>query len=129
MNEREYSMVIEDKCSGMIPFFERDGGKKIKSLIDKHALSELIVLEIDRLGRDLRDIINTIHFFTERGICIHFIAQGLKTISPEGKENAISKMIISILGVVAEMEKKQTRERQLEGIAVAKMSGGWSALT
>ena len=75
------------------------------------------------MGRDLRDIINTIHYFTEKSICIHFVGQSLKTINPDGKENAISKMVISILGVVAEMEKKQIRERQLEGIAVAKLKG------
>lgn len=123
INEKNYSLVIEDKCSGTIPFFEREGGKKIKQLLDKDALAELNVLEIDRLGRDLRDIINTIHYFTERGICINFVAQGLRTIDSNGKENPITKMIISILGVVGEMEKKQIRERQLEGIAIAKMKG------
>jgi DNA invertase Pin-like site-specific DNA recombinase len=35
---------------------------------------------IDRLGRDLRDIINTIHFFTEKKISIYFVSQGLITI-------------------------------------------------
>ena len=123
INEKNYSLVIEDKCSGTIPFFEREGGKKIKQLLDKDALAELNVLEIDRLGRDLRDIINTIHYFTEKGICINFVAQGLRTIDSNGKENPITKMIISILGVVGEMEKKQIRERQLEGIAIAKMKG------
>ena len=123
INEKNYSLVIEDKCSGTIPFFEREGGMKIKKLIDKSALKELDVFEIDRLGRDLRDIINTIHYFTEKGICINFVAQGLRTIDSHGKENPITKMIISILGVVGEMEKKQIRERQLEGIAIAKMKG------
>ena len=123
INEKNYSLVIEDKCSGTIPFFEREGGMKIKKLIDKSALKELDVFEIDRLGRDLRDIINTIHYFTEKGICINFVAQGLRTIDSNGKENPITKMIISILGVVGEMEKKQIRERQLEGIAIAKMKG------
>jgi len=107
VNEKNYSLVIEDKCSGTIPFFEREGGMKIKKLIDKSALKELDVFEIDRLGRDLRDIINTIHYFTEKGICINFVAQGLRTIDSNGKENPITKMIISILGVVGEMEKKQ----------------------
>ena len=123
VNEKNYSLVIEDKCSGTIPFFEREGGKKIKSLLDKGALKELNVLEIDRLGRDLRDIINTIFYFTQRNICINFISQGLRTIDGNGKENPITKMIISILGVVGEMEKKQIRERQWEGIAIAKMKG------
>jgi DNA invertase Pin-like site-specific DNA recombinase len=39
------------------------------------------------------------------------------------KENPISKMIISILGIVAEMERKQIKERQREGIELAKLRG------
>ncbi|MEJ7827696.1 MAG: recombinase family protein [Segetibacter sp.] len=123
VNEKEYGMLIEDKCSGAIPFFEREGGKEIKKLIDKGVLTALSVWTIDRLGRDLRDIINVIHFFNEKKIAINFISQGLTTMDKNGKENPISKMMISILGVVGEMERTQIRERQLEGIRIAKLKG------
>ena len=123
VSEADYKIVIEDKCSGAIPFFDRDGGKQILKLIEKNALTSLFVLSIDRLGRDLRDIINTIHFFTEKGISIHFISQGLRTLDDNGKENPISKMMISILGVVGEMERTQIKERQIEGIKIAKLKG------
>lgn len=123
VNEKEYATVIEDKCSGAVPFFEREGGKEIQKLINKEAITSLSVWTIDRLGRDLRDIINTIHYFTERKIAIHFISQGLVTLDENGKENPISKMMISILGVVGEMERSQIRERQLEGIKIAKIKG------
>ncbi len=122
-DEISYNLVIEDKCSGAVPFFEREGGKEIKNLIDKGVSLSLSVLSIDRLGRDLRDIINTIHFFTESKITIHFISQGLSTLGENGKENPISKMMISILGIVGEMERSQIKERQLEGIKIAKMKG------
>lgn len=123
VNEKEYQLVIEDKCSGSIPFFERVGGKEIKKLVEKGILKSLSVLSIDRLGRDLRDIINTIHFFTERKIAINFISQGLTTLDQNGNENAIAKMMIAILGVVGEMERVQIRERQTEGIKLAKAKG------
>lgn len=123
VDEKNYKVVVEDKCSGSIPFFERDGGKQIKKLIEKGALSKLTVWTIDRLGRDLRDIINTIHFFNEKKIAIHFLSQGLSTLDDNGKENPISKMIISILGIVGEMERNQIKERQLEGIKIAKIKG------
>ena len=124
VNEKDYGIVIEDKCSGAVPFFQREGGKEVLKLIDKDILTSLAVWTIDRLGRDLRDIINTIHFFNERKISINFISQGLTTLDKTGKENPISKMIISILGVVGEMERSQIRERQLEGIKMAKLKGG-----
>lgn len=123
VNEKEYQLVVEDKCSGAIPFFERTGGKEIKKLIEKGIVKSLSVLTIDRLGRDLRDIINTIHFFTERAIPINFISQGLTTLDQNAKENAVAKMVISILGVVSEMERSQIRERQIEGIRIAKAKG------
>lgn len=123
VNERDYQLVIEDKCSGAIPFFERNGGQQILNLINKGILKDLYVWQIDRLGRDLRDILNTIHFFNQKSICIHFVSQGLRTLQPGGQENPISKMIISILGVVGEMERSQIKERQLEGIKIAKLNG------
>lgn len=123
VNESEYQLVIEDKCSGGIPFFERNGGKEILQLIEKGILSELDVWQIDRLGRDVRDILNTIHYFNEKGICIHFVSQSLKTLSTDKIEDPITKMIISILGIVSEMEKTQIKERQIEGIKIAKLKG------
>lgn len=123
VNEKEFNLVIEDKCSGSIAFFDRSGSKEIKKLIDEGVKLSLSFLSIDRIGRNLRDIINTIHYFTENSIAIHFISQGLSTLDQNGKENPIAKMMISILGTVGEMEKTQIRERQAEGIRIAKMKG------
>lgn len=123
INETDFNLVIEDKCSGSIPFFERAGGMEIKKLIDEGVKISLAVWQIDRLGRDLRDIINTIYYFNEKKICIHFVSQGLTTLNQDGYENPISKMMISILGIVGEMEKTQIKERQKEGIRIAKMKG------
>ena len=66
---------------------------------------------------------NTIQFFNEKNIPIISVSQGLRTIDENGKENAITKLMISILGTVGEMEKSQIRERQLEGIKIAKLKG------
>jgi len=118
-----YDLIVEDKCSGSIAFFERPGGAKVKTLIDKGEVTELAVAQIDRLGRDVRDILNVIHYFTAHGVAIYFASQGLRTLDAAGKEDPITKMIISVLGVVAEMERNQIKERQLEGIAVAKAKG------
>ena len=123
VNENDFDLVVEDKCSGAISFFEREGGKQIQKLINEGLIETLSVWQIDRLGRDLRDIMNTIHYFTQKNISIHFVSQGLFTLDNEGNENPISKMIISILGVVGEMERNQIKERQMEGIRIAKLKG------
>lgn len=126
VNEKDYDKVIEDKCSGSIPIFDRAGGIELKNLIEKNVVKSINVWQIDRCGRDLRDIINFIHFTTQFKIPIHFISQGLSTLDENGDENPIAKMIISILGVVAEMERKLILERQLEGIAIAKMKNTYT---
>ena len=123
VNEKDFQLVVEDKCSGAINLFEREGGSQLLKLIDKGVLTELYVWQIDRLGRCLLDILSNIKFLTEKKICIHFISQGLSTIQPDGTENSITKMIISILGTLAEMERTISRERQIEGIMLAKLKG------
>jgi DNA invertase Pin-like site-specific DNA recombinase len=123
LNESDYDFVVEDKVSGSTEFSVRPGGQKIIELVNKGQLKELAVWQIDRLGRNMVDIVNTIHFFSSRGICIHFVHQGLKTLNEDGTENPISKMVINILGVISEMEKNQIRERQLQGIQIAKAMG------
>lgn len=122
-NAKDFDFVIEDKCSGATPFFERDGGRRIEKMVIKNQITKISVHQIDRLGRNLLDILNTIDFFNKKGICIHFIQQGIKTLNEDRTENPISKMIISILGVVAEMERNLIKERQAEGVAIAKANG------
>ena len=123
INEKDFNLVIEDKYSGSIPFLEREGGKKILHLLNKKEITSISVWQIDRLGRSLLNVLNTIQLFSSKGICINFIQQGLRTLDENGKENVITNLIINILGVVGQMEKNLIRERQLEGIQLAKAKG------
>jgi len=121
--QTDFDLVIEDKCSGSIPFFNREGGKKILKLIDFGKVETISFYSIDRCGRDLLDILTVIKFMNEHQIPMFFLQQGLRTIDEKGQENAISKMMISILGTVAEMERVRIKESQREGIELAKLRG------
>lgn len=121
VTENDFSLVLEDYCSGSIPIFERPEGSKLKKMIDRNLVISISVWQIDRCGRDLRDIINFIHYTTERKIPVTFLSQGLSTLDKDGRENPISKMIISILGVVSEMTRAQILENQRQGIELAKL--------
>jgi DNA invertase Pin-like site-specific DNA recombinase len=118
-----YHIVIEDKISGSVPFFERPGGARIKNMVERGVDIELSVWQIDRLGRDVRDILNTIHYFNSKNICITFVSQGLKTIDADGKENPITKMLIGIIGTVSMIELSNIRERTQQGRELAKLQG------
>ena len=121
VNDDKFDLSIEDKCSGTIPFDERPGGKKIMELMEKGLITSLHTISIDRLGRNLRGILNIIHLLNSKNICVHFEDQGLRTLDENGEENYVAKLTIATLGIVAEMEKNLQRERQLEGIRLAKL--------
>lgn len=111
--------IISDTCSGSIAFKDRIGGKKILAL---EGLKELHVHSIDRLGRNSLDILQTIQTLTAKGVNVISEKEGLQTLI-EGKENPIAKLMIGILGTLAEFELSRIKERQAEGIATAKKKG------
>jgi DNA invertase Pin-like site-specific DNA recombinase len=108
-----------DTCSGSIAFKER---KEAGKLITNDYVTEIVVHSIDRLGRNTIDIMQTIQHFTGKGINVVSEKEGLNTIV-DGKENPIAKMMIGILGTLAEFELSRAKERQSEGIAQAKLKG------
>ena len=110
-----------DECSGSIAFKDR---KEASKLLANDEVNEVLVHSIDRLGSNTIDIMNTIQDFTNRGINVISDKEGLQTII-DGKENPISKMMIGILGTLAEFELSRTKERQAEGIAKAKTKGSY----
>ena len=81
------------------------------------------VQSIDRLGRNTLDILTTIKWFTKQGVNIISQKEGLSTLLDDGTENPTSKLMIGILGTLAEFELSRIKERQLEGIAKAKDRG------
>ena len=110
-----------DECSGSIAFKDR---KEASKLLANNEVSEVLVHSIDRLGRNTIDIMNTIQDFTNRGINVISEKEGLQTII-NGKENPVAKMMIGILGTLAEFELSRAKERQAEGIAKAKAKGSY----
>lgn len=112
-------LTFIDKCSGTIPFSERPEAKKLLSNKD---ITEVHVHSIDRLGRNTLDIMQTIQNFTDKGINVVSAKEGLQTIV-NGKENPIAKMMIGILGTLAEFELSRIKENQTEGIVNGKLKG------
>ena len=112
-------LTYKDKCSGSIAFKDR---KEATKLLANDEVTEVLVHSIDRLGRTTIDIMQTIQGFTSRGINVISEKEGLNTIV-DGKENPVAKMMIGILGTLAEFELNRAKERQAEGIAKAKVKG------
>jgi DNA invertase Pin-like site-specific DNA recombinase len=77
----------------------------------------LIVWRLDRLGRNMRSIVNTIHDLTERGITLRSLQDGVDTSTSTGR------MVAGILTSIAEYERELVRERTALKLAHARKSG------
>lgn len=114
--------VFTDKCSGAIPFDERPSASKLLKMIETGDIKELHVHAIDRLGRNAFDIASTLETIKKVGCQLEVHSLGLKMLI-DGKENPAFNMVAAVLSQVAEMERKSIKEKQAEGIAIAKING------
>jgi DNA invertase Pin-like site-specific DNA recombinase len=80
----------------------------------------LIVHSMDRLARNLDDLRKIVLDLTERGVVVEFVKEHLTFTD---QDNAMSKLLLSVMGAFAEFERTLIRERQREGIALAKKAG------
>ena len=122
--EPSWDIYKDIGVSGTVPFEDRPMGKKLLEDVAAGLLDEVKVLHLDRLGRNTENILATIRKIhaSDNSTSIHIINQGIHTVV-NGSENITAKLLISILGAVAEMELNIHRERTLEGIAIAKAKG------
>jgi DNA invertase Pin-like site-specific DNA recombinase len=82
----------------------------------------IIVHSMDRLARNLDNLRQLVFDLTGRHITIQFIKENL-TFS--GEDSPMANLLLSVMGAFAEFERALIRERQLEGIALAKKRGAY----
>lgn len=80
----------------------------------------VVVHSMDRLARNLDDLRQIVNSQTRRGIRVQFIKEGLIF---TGNDNPMDNLMLSVLGAVAQFERDKIKERQMEGIALAKRRG------
>ncbi|MGD7003708.1 recombinase family protein [Corynebacterium halotolerans] len=85
---------------------------------------QLVVASIDRLARSLADLQGLIDQITDKGASVHFIKENL-TFSAESSDPRV-RLMLGILGSFAEFERSIIRERQAEGISLAKKAGKYT---
>ncbi len=115
-------ILFNDVVSGSVAFEEREKGKELIMQIEAGAINFVSVSSIDRLGRSLHNIINTLEYFNNKGVVLRVDNLGLESIVL-GKVNPTFNLIISVMANVAQMERETILERQREGIAIAKANG------
>lgn len=90
-------------------------------LLNLRAKDVLNVDSMDRLARNTKDLLNLVEEITSKGAKIIFHKENL-TFAPN-QQDPYQKMMMTMLGAVAELERNLILERQREGIALAKLHG------
>lgn len=111
-----------DVVSGSQPFSKRDQGRLLMEEAKNGNVNYISVHSIDRLGRNLFDIISTLEKLTSLNVVVKVDNLGLESMV-NGKPNSAFKLIVSVMANIAEMERENLLERQREGIAIAKANG------
>jgi DNA invertase Pin-like site-specific DNA recombinase len=80
----------------------------------------LFVHSMDRLSRSLRDLQDVVQSLTEKGVAVSFVKEGMTF---TGNDDPMATLMLQLLGAVGQFERSLIKERQREGIAVAKAKG------
>jgi DNA invertase Pin-like site-specific DNA recombinase len=108
--------VFEDKASGKST--DRPALKEMLAYIRDG--DEVVVYSIDRLARNLRDLEDIIKEVNSKGASVTFLTERL-TFS--GSDDAMSTLMLQMMGSFAQFERSMILKRQAEGIALAKAKG------
>lgn len=107
-------VIRAEKVSGK----SRDGRDELARIMDFiRSGDELVVVKLDRLGRSTRDVLNLVHELEGKGAALTVLEPAFST------RDATGSILVTVLGMVAEMERKFIRERQQIGIEAAKGRG------
>lgn len=113
--------ALEKKCDKY--FEDKLSGKNMERPEFQRMLEQLregdtvMVLSIDRLGRNTRDLVNIAHDLEKKGVNIVAEAQGIDT------RTSMGKLFYTLMAVFAEMELEFIKERREAGINIAKKEG------
>ena len=107
--------VFADVTSGSRTAIERPGMKRLLDYVEPG--DTVVVWRIDRLGRSLIDVLNTVNLLRDKGVKIRSLSDGIDP------ETTSGRLMLGMLATLAEYERELITERVNAGIAAAKQSG------
>jgi DNA invertase Pin-like site-specific DNA recombinase len=107
--------VFAGVTSGSKTAIERPGMKRLLEYAEEG--DTVIVWRVDRLGRSLVDVLNTVTLLRDRGVHVRSIADGIDPATSTGR------MMLNMLATLAEYERELIVERVTAGIAAARQNG------
>lgn len=94
---------------------------QLKAMLDFVREDDIVIVHtMDRLARNLKDLKNLVDYFIEKKIQVHFIKENLIF---DGKNSPLAMLMLHMMGAFAEFEYAFIKERQREGVEIAKRYG------
>lgn len=113
--------MFVDVISGTVPFINRPEASKLIEAIEAGKINQICVSDVSRLGRNAFDIQFTLNVLSGFKCTVTIDNLGINSILPNGKPNPVFKIIVDVLSNISEMEREAIKEKQAEGIAIAKL--------
>ena len=124
LNGWSVEAVFAEKISGAKSNKERTELLNMVSYVEGNHINKVLVTELSRLGRDTLQVLEVIQMLNEKGISLYIQNYNIETLTKDGKVNAMSQFLITILAEVARMERKTIRERVESGYKNYRANGG-----
>lgn len=121
---RKADRVFCDKVSGKN--FERPAYQEMKAVVQ--AGDEVIVKELDRLGRNKDETKRELEWFKSRGVTVRILDLPTTLCDFSGAEwvkDMVNNVLIEVLGAIAEQERAKIHQRMMEGLQAKKDRGEW----
>lgn len=116
--------VFTEKISGAKKNAERKELSRMIEYIKAQHIDKVLVTELSRLGRDTLQVLQVIETLNDMKVSLFIQNYNIETLNEDGKVNAMSQFLITILAEIARMERKTIRERMNSGYKNFREQGG-----
>ncbi|BEU02966.1 resolvase [Agarivorans sp. OAG1] len=117
LNGLDLDIVFEDNISGSVK--QRPG---LDSLLAHIRAGDIVhVHDISRLARNTGHLLSLVELFLSKGVSLHFHQENL--VFTADSSSPMNQLLLTLLGAIYQFERAMIRERQAEGIALAKKRG------
>lgn len=119
----EVTRIFQEHVSGAKSNREREVLAECLEFCRAERPGTLMVTELSRLGRSTVEVLKAVEELTAAGVNVFILNLNLSTLDGEGKENPVAKMVLTVLALGAEMERKLILGRLNSGRELAKRKG------
>lgn len=116
--------IFTEKISGAKKNAERKELSRMIEYIKAQHIDKVLVTELSRLGRDTLQVLQVIETLNDMKVSLYIQNYNIETLNEDGKVNAMSQFLITILAEIARMERKTIRERMNSGYKNFREQGG-----